>query len=128
MTEKLLLVTAPDDTLENGVRIAVVGLSAEHGSLVSQALGELETPPCVVTYVWNESDSIEWLIDKLYKSKIVLFNAEIENQTLAGYLASKPNAYYFGTLRSLNIVNTSAIHDLNQCKNILERTFEKYGK
>jgi hypothetical protein len=58
----------------------------------------------------------------------VLFNAEIENQTLAGYLASKSNAYYFGTLRSLNVVNTSVIHDLNQCKNILERTFKKYGK
>jgi hypothetical protein len=128
MTEKLLLVTAPDDTLENGVRIAVVGLSSEHGSLVSQALGELETPPCVVTYVWNETDPIEWLIDKLHKSEIVLFNAEIENQTLAGYLASKSNAYYFGTLRSLNVVNTSVIHDLNQCKNILERTFKKYGK
>jgi hypothetical protein len=128
MTEKLLLVTAPDDTLENGVRIAVVGLSSEQGSLVSQSLGELETPPCVVTYVWNENDPIEWLIDKLYKSEIVLFNAEIENQTLAGYLASKSNAYYFGTLRSLTIVNTSAIHDLNQCKTILERTFEKYGK
>jgi hypothetical protein len=128
MTEKLLLVTAPDDTLENGVRIAVVGLSSEQGFLVSQSLGELETPPCVVTYVWNENDSIEWLIDKLYKSEIVLFNAEIENQTLAGYLASKSNAYYFGTLRSLTIVNTSVIHDLNQCKNVLERTFEKYGK
>lgn len=128
MTEKLLLVTAPDDTLENGVRIAVVGLSAEQGSLVSQSLGELQTPPCVVTYVWNENDSIEWLVDKLYKSEIVLFNAEIENQTLVGYLAAKSNACYFGTLRSLNLVNISAIYDLNQCKRILERTFEKHGK
>lgn len=128
MTDKLLLVTAPDDIMLEGVRVLLVGLSEEQSSIVSQALLQIETMPCVIAYCWSKEEDVDWLIDKVYKSQIIIFNAEHENQTVVGYLAGKSNSYYFGNLRSLNQVNKSAIYDLDQCKQILTLLFEKYGK
>ena len=128
MTDKLLLVTHPDDIMLEGIRILLVGLSEDQSSVVSRALLQIETMPCVIAYCWNETDEISWLLDKIYKSQMIIFNADHVNQTIVGYLAGKSNSYYFGNLKSLNQVNKSAIYDLDQCKEILTSLFEKYGK
>lgn len=128
MTDKLLLVTHPDDVQLEGIRILLVDLNEEQEFIVSQSLLEINSIPCVVAYCWTNENTIEWLIDKVYKSQIIIFNAASEDQTLVGYLAGKLNSYYFGDLRSLNQVNKSAIYDIDHCKQILTSLFEKYGK
>jgi hypothetical protein len=128
MNDRVLLVTEPDDTLEQGVRIAVIGLLPEQSLTVSQALAELESTPCLISYIWNINESLEWIIDKLYKSDVIFFNAEIENQILVGYLAAQHNAHYFGRLRSLNQINKSEIHSVDRCLDILENAVRKHGK
>lgn len=127
MADKVLLVTAPDDSLENAIRISVVGLSPDQSAIVSQALTEMQTPDCLVAYIWQSSDPVEWIIDKIYKSHAIVFNADHENQTLMGYVAAKSNAHYFGVLRSLSAVNPSVIYDLAQCRTVLEKCFEKHS-
>ena len=122
------MVTAPDDTLINGGRITVIDLTAEQTALVSTALTELDSIPCIVTYIWSAQDDVSWALDKIQKSQIIIFNADSINQTLVGYIASKMNSYYFGTLKSLNQVNNSVIYDVDQCKTILTNIFDRYGK
>jgi hypothetical protein len=126
MSNKVLLITSPDDTLENAIRISVIGLTQEQSSVVSQALTDIETPECLVTYIWQSTDPIEWIIDKIYKSHLIIFNADCNDQTLVGFLSSKPNAHYFGTLRSLGLINKSSIYDLDQCKFLLKKCFAQH--
>jgi len=128
MTDKLIMVTAPDDTLVNGGRIAVIDLTVDQTALISAALTELDSISCIVTYVWSEQDDVSWALDKIQKSQIIIFNADSINQTLVGYIAGKMNSYYFGTLKSLNQVNNSVIYDVDQCKTILTNIFDRYGK
>jgi hypothetical protein len=122
------MVTAPDDTLVNGGRIAVIDLTVDQTALISTALTELDSISCIVTYVWSEQDDVSWALDKIQKSQIIIFNADSINQTLVGYIAGKMNSYYFGTLKSLNQVNNSVIYDVDQCKTILTNIFDRYGK
>jgi hypothetical protein len=128
MTDKLIMVTAPDDTVVNGGRITVVDLTADQTALVSAALTDIDSIPCIVTYVWSEYDDAVWVLDKIQKSQIIIFNADSTNQTLIGYVAGKMNSYYFGTLKSLNQVNNSVIYDVDHCKTILTNIFDRYGK
>jgi hypothetical protein len=128
MTDKLIMVTAPDDTLINGGRITVIDLTADQTTLVSTALTELDSISCIVTYIWSAQDDVSWALDKIQKSQIIIFNADSINQTLVGYIAGKMNSYYFGTLKSLNQVNNSVIYDVDQCKTILTNIFDRYGK
>ena len=124
--DQMLLVSAPDDVALEGVRLLIVGLTSEQSNIVSTALTTIETTPRVIVYVWNEHDSVDWLTDKIYKSQLILFNAEFENQTLVGYLAGKLNSHYFGSLKSINQINNSMIFDENQCRTILTNLFKKY--
>jgi hypothetical protein len=128
MTDKLIMVTAPDDTLVNGGRITVIDLTVDQTALISAALTELDSISCIVTYVWSEYDDVTWVLDKIQKSQIIIFNADSTNQTLIGYVAGKMNSYYFGTLKSLNQVNNSVIYDVDHCKSILTNVFDRYGK
>lgn len=124
--DQMLLVSAPDDVALEGVRLLIVGLTPEQSNIVSTVLTTIETAPRVIVYVWNEHDSVDWLTDKIYKSQLILFNAEFENQTLVGYLAGKLNSHYFGSLKSINQINNSMIFDENQCRTILTNLFKKY--
>jgi hypothetical protein len=128
MTDKLIMVTAPDDTLLQGGRIVLIDLTIDQTAILSTALTEIESVPCIVTYIWSNNDDVNWALDKIQKSQLVIFNAESLNQTLIGYAAGKLNSYYFGTLKSLNQVNNSVIYDVDQCKTILTNIFDRYGK
>jgi hypothetical protein len=128
MQDNILLVSDPDDILLTGVRILSVDLNNDQAEILSNSLLSLNKIPQTIVYVWKDSDNISWLIDKSLKSNLIIFNAEMQNQTLAGYFAGKNNSFYFGFLKSLKDVNRSEILDLNQCSDILNLTFEKYGK
>ncbi len=127
MTDKVILVTYPDDILDDGVRILLVDLTEEQTSIVSRALTELETIPLVVVYSWKVGDDLTWLFDKTHKSKLIIFNADSNDTTLVGYYAGKLNSVYFGELGQLKLVNRSVIFDVVQTKEILKNTFKRYG-
>lgn len=127
MTDKVVLVTYPDDVLDDAVRILLVDLTEDQSNIVSQSLTELESIPLVVAYSWKIGDRIDWLIDKTHKSQLIIFNADSDDLTLVGYYAGKLNSFYFGDIGQMQIVNRSAIFDVVQTKEILKHTFRKYG-
>ena len=132
MSDKILVVTPPDDTLINGVRILHVELNEEQSVIVSSALMNSNTQHTVVNYVWKMGDSVEWLMDKVIKSDFILFNADSPNngatELIIGYIAAQPNSYYFGNLRDLNLVNKSVIYNSDQIINILENHTNKNAR
>ena len=132
MSDKILVVTPPDDTLINGIRILHAELNEEQSMIVSSALMNSNTQHTVVNYVWKMGDSVEWLLDKVIKSDFILFNADSPNngatELIIGYIAAQPNSYYFGNLRDLNLVNKSVIYNSDQIINILENHTNKNAR
>lgn len=127
MTDKVILVTPPDDFLEDSIRILAVDLDIVQSQLLSHSLTMLEKIPNITIYVWKNSDDINWLFDKKLKSDIILFNANSENQTLVGYFAAQKNSYYFGDLKTLHQVKKSAIYTVDRCIDILKEMIENYA-
>jgi hypothetical protein len=129
MSDKILVVTPPDDTLLNGIRILHVELTEEQSQIASSALINSNTQHTIINYVWKMGDSVEWLIDKITKSNFILFNANSDaNDLIIGYIAAQPNSYYFGTLRDLNLVNNSVIYNADQIINLLENHTNKNAR
>lgn len=126
MTDKIVLVSAPDDVAYEGVRLLFVDLDDQQSEIMSQSLLSLNNIPRVIAYTWKHGEDVDWVIDKSRKSDLIVFNAESYDQTLIGYFAGKLNAYYFGTLRSLSKVNSSVIFDVGQCSELFINTFDKY--
>ena len=128
MSDKVILVTPPDDILVDGLRILMVDLTQEQTQLVSEVLTSLKSIPTIVSYVWNETYDVEWLLDKKLKSNLILFNANSEKDAIIGYMAAQSNAYYFGELKDLGLINKSAIYTIEDLLTIMEKTIEKYGR
>ena len=128
MTDKILVVTEPDDTLIDGVRVLLVDLSSEQSQVVSNALLTANSKYSIITYAWKVGDSVEWLIDKKTKSDIIIFNADSGIDIVIGYIAAQPNSYYFGTLKSLSKANDSAIYTTDQILMLLKKATDYYDK
>lgn len=128
MNDKIVLVSEPDDVTLLGIRILLYDLNALQSDTVSKALMSIETNYNLIIYSTSYTTDIKYLIDKYYKSQLIIFNAESENQTVVGFFASKANSIYFGNLRDLSLVNDSVVYDLEDCKDNLERLIIKYGK
>jgi len=128
MSEKITIVTSPDDIYTEGLRIFLYDLNEDQYSIFSQSVLGNDKVPSMIIYNADILTDIKWTLDKLLKSSLIFFNAESDNQQMIGYLCSKMNSYYFGKLRDLSIVNNSIIFDAVQLKEIIERRFEKYGK
>lgn len=116
MASKVLLVTAPDDVYEDGTRVLVAGLTQEQTQVISYTLNQIEFEDTFVIYVWNEIDDFSWLLDKRTKSNFIIFNADMTNQSLVGFLAAQKNSYYFGNLKELSKVNSRNIYSTEDCK------------
>jgi predicted DNA binding protein len=127
MSDKVLLVTAPDDVLVDGVRILLVDLIPEQQQAISNALAQVATIPNVILYIWNSSEDTLWLLDKKSKSDAIIFNANSENDVIIGYMAAQSNSHYFGTLKILSSVNNSTIYNIEQVLTILENVIKQYG-
>jgi hypothetical protein len=128
MSDRILIVTPPDDSLIEGVRIFLFDLNPEQYAIFSLALLKFDSVPSTIIYNSSSYTDINWIIDKFLKSDLIFFNADSEHQQLVGYFAGKPNSFYFGELKSLSLVNNSIIFDSYQIKEILERKFNNYGK
>jgi hypothetical protein len=121
MTDRILIVTSPDDVLQAGFRILTVDLTIEQENIVSSVVQNLETDQDVILYVWKIGSDMPWLLDKIYKSNAIVFNADSLDQTLIGFLAAQKKSSYFGDLRSIKEVNKSVIFDRGHCSNYLNR-------
>lgn len=128
MTNKLTLVTAPDDILDDGFRILLVGLDQVNSERVSTALTRLESVPTTVVYVWNRGEDRGWLFDKKKKSDIIIFDADNLSPELMGYMAAQPNSYYFGILRELEPINNRALFDVDTCYKLLGEAVNTYER
>jgi hypothetical protein len=128
MTDKVLLITEPDDSYIEGLRFLLFDLDHSQYEIFSQSLLTFKSLPTVIIYNSTASTTPQWTIDKIIKSDLILFNANSEHQQLVGYICSKTKSYYFGELRDLGLVNKSVIFDSHQLKELLEKTFETYGK
>jgi hypothetical protein len=131
MTDRILIVTAPDDTLLQGIRILHVELTEEQSSIVSTALLNCILPHTIINYVWKMGNPVSYLLDKVSKSDIVIFNATAPNngaiELLIGWIAAQHNSYYFGTLKDLHRVNDRAIYSAEDILTLLEKTAKSHG-
>jgi hypothetical protein len=125
MSDRILVVTPPDDTLLQGIRIIHVELTEEHSAIVSNALMQTTLPHTIINYVWKMGDSIEWLMDKITKGDLIIFNASPTHngaiELIIGWVAAQPQSYYFGNLKDLHIANDRAIYSVNEILTLLEK-------
>lgn len=126
MSDKVFLVTAPDDTPIDAIRILLVDLSPEHTQLISDAFNQFVSIPNIVTYIWRHGESTDWLLDKKHKSHSIIFNAESEDHTIVGYMAAQSNSHYFGTLKTLFRVNNNAIYTADEVVSIVNNLIVRY--
>lgn len=126
MIDKIVVVTPPDDVYQLGQRVLTVDLSSEQLNEVSQSIQNLDIDDNIIVYVWRPGLGIEWLLDKIYKSNAIIFNADSVDQTLVGFLSAQRKSAYFGDLRSLKEVNKSVIFNKDQCINFLNKTLGLY--
>jgi hypothetical protein len=118
MNDKITIVTQPDDILDDGLRILLVGLEPTHTQIVSEALKQSSFPNIIV--YMSDLSNFDWMVDKKHKSSIIIFNADHINQTVVGYLAAQLNSYYFGILKTLGNMNKKAIYSAEQIIEIIE--------
>lgn len=127
MSDKVILVTAPDDVSYDGVRILLVDLTPDQTQVVSEVLTRLSTIPTTILYVTNTTiDSADWIFDKKHKSDLIIFNADTENDLYVGYFAAQHNSHYFGPLKILSVINNQAIYDTEECFILLENLMNKH--
>lgn len=125
MSDRILVVTSPDDTLLQGIRIVHVELTEEHSGIVSNALMQSALPHTVINYVWKMGDPIAWLMDKITKGDLIIFNASPDHngaiELIIGWVAAQPRSYYFGNLKDLHMVNDRAIYSVKEILTLLEK-------
>jgi len=125
MTDRILVVTPPDDILLQGIRILHVDLNEEQSSIVSNALMQTDLPHNIINYVWKMGDKVDWLLDKTTKSNLIIFNANGPSDpgldVILGWTAAQPQSYYFGRLRDLHQANDRVIYNSDDILNLLEK-------
>lgn len=129
MTDKILVVTPPDDTLLSGIRVLLVELNEEQSSVVSSALLNANLPHTIVNYVWKMGNRVDWLLDKIPKSDLIIFNASPgvngAVELIIGWTAAQPQSYYFGNLKDLHLANNRAIYSAEDIIFLLENIANK---
>ena len=130
MSDQILVVTPPDDTLLQGIRIVHVNLTEDQSSIISNALLKTTLPFTIVNYVWKIGDSVSWLMDKISKKDLIIFNADSPNngaiELIIGWVSAQSRSYYFGNLRDLHIVNNRAIYNTDDILNLLEKISKEH--
>ena len=127
MNNKIVLVTAPDDLLTDGVRLCLVNLNQDQLNMLTQVLSSLQTSVPVIAYIWNPKDPYDWFLDKKVKSDVILFNTQTHTQTLNGYLSAHTNCYYFGTLREVTHLYSKEITSTEQLSAIVSRAVDEFS-
>jgi hypothetical protein len=126
MTEKVLVVTRPDDVVLDGFRLLLVDLDSEQTKIISDVLLEITSSYTIITYMWGANDDSYWLLDKKAKSNLIIFNANSQSELVVGYIAAQRNSHYFGTLKNLAQANTKAIYGSEDCKALITLNLNNY--
>jgi hypothetical protein len=130
MTEKILIVTPPDDILLQGIRILHIDLDDSQGSVVSDALMQTSLSNNIINYVWKMGNRVDWLLDKTPKCDLIFFNAggaaDPGRDLIMGWISAQPQSYYFGILKDLHLVNDRAIYSAEDVVTLLEKVAKKY--
>lgn len=130
MTEKILVVTPPDDILLQGIRILHVNLNEEQSATVSNALMQSNLPHNIINYVFKMGNPVQWLLDKSTKSDLIIFNASEPTDpgldVVLGWTAAQPQSYYFGSLKDLHHVNDRAIYTSDDILNLMEKISKRH--
>jgi hypothetical protein len=127
MTDRILVITAPDDAPLDGIRILAVNLTQEQGQIVSNALLQFDNFNVnVINYVWNTGEDVSWLLDKKAKSDVIIFNADVDDNTVTGYLSAQTKSCYFGTLKDLYLANDRTIYTIEDVLTLLEIIVKKH--
>jgi hypothetical protein len=126
MTDKIIVVTPPDDILLDGPKLLLVNLNQEQLQAVSTAVMTLDIENhTVITFVWKLGDPVEWMLNTKLKSKIIIFNADMlgneSGDLINGYLLAQGNSYYFGNLKDLHMANNRVLYNSDDVKILLER-------
>ncbi len=125
VSERVIIVTAPDDFLPDSYRFMTVDLNETQTQVISSALLNLNSDKNIVVYLYKSTDPINWFLDKKPKSDLIIFNADSQNDLLVGYLTAQRNSYYFGTLKTLGDANKSAIYSEGDVLSLLTYKLEK---
>jgi hypothetical protein len=127
VTNKILVITPPDDTVLQGLRLTHVNLTNEQTAVVSQAILKNKLSHNVINYVWHTGNPVSWLLQMKSKSNLIIFNADsgLDSDMINGYIAADSRSYYFGTLRDLHVANDRVIINSDDILNLLE-TISKY--
>lgn len=130
MSDRILVVTEPDDTLLQGIRIVHVNLTEMQSATVSSALLQSTLPHTIINYVWKMGDSTAWLMDKVSKGDLIIFNADTPSNSsielVTGWISAQPRSCYFGNLKDLHIVNDRAIYSIEDISILLEKIAGHY--
>lgn len=131
MSDKILLVTPPDDVHLDGIRLLLVNLDEEQNQIVSQSLLSITSNDNIISYVWKTGNPIPWFLNVKNQSDLIIFNAQpddsVDCEMINGYLAAQPNSYYFGNLRDLHFANDRVIYSSNELLNLLEKLAKQHG-
>lgn len=131
MSDRILIVTPPDDILLQGIRILHVNLDEEQSTVVSNALMQSSSPHNIINYVWKMGNRVDWLLDKTPKSDLIIFNAENSNRDsgldiILGWTSAQHESYYFGTLKDLHLANDRVIYNSDDILNLLENIAKRH--
>lgn len=131
MTDRILVVTPPDDILLDGIRITHVDLTEEQSSIISTALINSTLPHTIINYVWKMGNRVDWLLDKVAKSDLIIFNpndSDPGKDIMIGWTAAQPQSYYFGTLKDLHLANDRVIYNSDDILILLEKISKQHEK
>ncbi len=131
MTDRILVVTQPDDILLDGIRITHVDLTEEQSSIISTALINSTLPHTIINYVWKMGNRVDWLLDKIAKSDLIIFNpydSDPGKDMIIGWTAAQPQSYYFGTLKDLHLANDRVIYNSDDILILLEKISKQHEK
>jgi hypothetical protein len=120
MSERVIVVTPPDDILVDAKRILLFDPTVEQTQTISQCLSNIDLDTSVIFYIWRVGNDLDWLLDKSLKYDLMILNAETQEQSMLGYLFSKPNSYYVGNMRSLSRLKNNQINDTDHLNTILK--------
>ena len=73
----------------------------------------------VICYFWNQEHSDQWLLDKIVKSDLIVYNAESEFRELVGFMKTHKKAYSIGNDRFFPDYNQRKINSYDQITNIV---------
>lgn len=122
MSDKILVITEPDDYFDDAIRLLFVDLDSNQTKMFTKPLLDIPTEKSIVCYYWALDTSMTWLLDKLAKSHLIFFNNDSSHRELVGFLTANSKAYGLGNNRFLGKFINRNIVDSDEIKSLIIKT------